>query len=520
VAALYGGTSAADSGSPAAVPRTLLSRRTLVLAGVGVAAIGVGATLAWRRGAFRGFRGAGGNSVAVLPFTNLSGDPAQDYFSAGLAEEVRATLARNAKLQVMAQASSAKFAGSKEDAESIAGQLGVAYLLTGSVRRSGDVVRVAADLIDGETGFGRWSQSFDRQMTDIFAVQSEIATTVAEALVARVASDAPAMTAMSDPASAGGTESIPAFDAYLQGRALYDLSADEASERAALARFDAAIAADPDYAAAWAARARSLTAIANQYAAADARPEMYDAAIAAAGRAIAIAPDLADAHSTLGYTLFQGRLDARAARDPYERSMRTGAGEATVLARYAQYSARCGRAAEARAAIRRAIPLDPLNPLIFRAASSIEFADREYEASIAPARRALEMNPRLSRAHAAIGDALAMLGRLEDARVEYRAEPASDFSLAGLAIVEHRLGRAAEAEQAWRALVADGGDRALYQQAQVLAQRGDADGALQRLEDARRLGDSGLIYARNDPFLDPVRNAPRFQRLLQGIGFD
>ena len=520
VAALAGGAAPRDSTPPAAAPRALLSRRTLVAAGFGAVALGVGATFAWRRGAFRGLRAARGNSVAVLPFTNLSGDPAQDYFSAGLAEEVRATLARNARLQVMAQASSSKFAGSSDDAESIAAQLGVAYLLTGSVRRSGDVVRVAADLIDGETGFGRWSQSFDRQMTDIFAVQSEIATTVAEALVVRVAADAPAMTAMSNPAAAGGTSSIPAFDAYLQGRALYDLSADEASERAALARFDAAIATDPNYAAAWAARARSLTAIANQYAAVESRQQMYDAAIAAAERAIAIAPDLADAHSTLGYTLFQGRLDARAARAPFERSMQTGAGEATVLARFAQYSARCGRAAEARAAIRRATPLDPLNPLIFRAAGSIEYAARDYQASIGPARRALEMNPRLSRAHAAIGDALAMLGRPEEARTEYRAEPVPDFALSGLAIVERTLGRTAEAEQAYRRLVAEAGDRALYQQAQVLAQRGEPDAALQRLEAARRLGDSGLIYARNDPFLDPVRGDPRFTRLLQGIGFD
>ena len=520
VAALAGGAAPRDSRPAAAAPRALLSRRTLVAAGVGLVALGIGATYAWRRGAFRGFRGARGNSVAVLPFTNLSGDPAQDYFSAGLAEEVRATLARNARLQVMAQASSAKFAGSNEDAESIAAQLGVAYLLTGSVRRSGDVVRVAADLIDGETGFGRWSQSFDRRINDIFAVQSEIATTVAEALVVRVAADAPAMTAMSNPAAAGGTSSIPAFDAYLQGRALYDLSADEASERAALARFDAAIAADPNYAAAWAARARSLTAIANQYAAVDSRQQMYDAAIAAAERAIAIAPDLADAHSTLGYTLFQGRLDARAARAPFERSMQTGSGEATVLARYAQYSARCGRAGEARAAIRRATPLDPLNPLIFRAAGSIEYAARDYQASIGPARRALEMNPRLSRAHAAIGDALSMLGRPEEARTEYGAEPVPDFGLAGLAIVERTLGRSAEAEQAYQRLVSEVGDRALYQQAQVLAQRGDLDAALQRLEQARRLGDSGLIYARNDPFLDPVRSDTRFTRLLQGIGFD
>ncbi|MFO1408577.1 MAG: TIR domain-containing protein [Steroidobacteraceae bacterium] len=520
VAALAGGATvdAPTAGRPPATDA--ISRRALLATGLGVAAIGAGGAFAWRRGAFRRWFGPTGNSVAVLPFDNLSGDPSQDYFSAGLAEEVRATLARNARLQVMAQASSATFAGSHEDAEGIAAKLGVSYLLTGSVRRSGDVVRVAADLIDGGTGFSRWSQSFDRRITDIFAVQSEIAATVAEALVARVSADSGAMTAMSNPDAAGSTSNISAFDAYLRGRALYDLSADEASERAALAQFDAAIAADRNYAAAWAARARSLTAIANQYAAVGQREGMYDEAIASAERAIAIAPDLADAHSTLGYTLFQGRLDARAARAPFERSLQTGAGEATVLARYAQYSARTGRVAEARSAMRRALPLDPLNPLIFRASGSIEYAARDYQASIGPARHALEMNPRLSRAHAAIGDALAMLGRPDDARTEYQAEPVADFSLAGLAIVERRLDRPADADQAYARLVTEVGDRALYQQAQVLAQRGDTDTALDRLEEARRLGDSGLIYARNDPFLDPVRSTPRFVRLLQSIGFD
>ena len=121
----------------------------------------------------------------MLPFKNLGGDEGQAYFSDGLSEELRATLARNLKLQVMAQASSAIFRDRKEDAMTIAAKLGVAYLLDGSVRRSGEIVRITADLIDGATGFSRWSQTFDRVMQDIFAIQSEIADTVAHALVAR-----------------------------------------------------------------------------------------------------------------------------------------------------------------------------------------------------------------------------------------------------------------------------------------------------------------------------------------------
>ena len=134
---------------------------------------------------------------------------------------------------------------------------------------------------------------------------------------------------LTDVVAVGGTVNLVAFDTYLRGRALYDLAADEASETAALAQFDAAIAADPSYAAAHTARARSLTTLANPYGEVTRRAGIYDAAIASAERAIAIAPDLPDAHSTLGFTLFQGQLDARAAREPFERSVLSGSGEAT-----------------------------------------------------------------------------------------------------------------------------------------------------------------------------------------------
>jgi len=505
--------------APAARPRTV-SRRRLLLGACAAAAAGVAGFVAWRKWPQLGFLSASGNSVAVLPFENVGGNPEQDYFAEGLAEEVRATLARNVGLLVMAQASSAKFRDSKDDATTIAEQLGVAYLLDGSVRRSGDVVRVTADLVDGGSGFSRWSQTFERRISDIFAVQSEIASTVASALASRVASDAGTSGSAADLVAAGGTVSLAAFDAYLRGRALYDLAADEASEAAALAQFDAAIAADPAYAAAHAARARSLTAIANQYGEARRRAGLYDAAIIAAERAIAIAPDLADAHSTLGFTLFQGRLDARAAREPFERSVLSGSGEATVLARYAQYSARTGRDREAVGAMQRALRLDPLNPLIYRAAGSVDYAARRYAGSIPPLRKALDMNPKMGRAHASIGDALLMLGRVAEARAEYAAEPALDFNLAGIAIAARRLGDAAAAAAAFHRLRTELGDKALYQQAQVFAQMGDRESAITALEQARAVGDGGLVYARNDPMLDPLRGAPRFDRLLQGMGFD
>lgn len=502
------------------------STRRRVLAGGGAMVVAAGAgVIGWRRGWFGDLSGRGSGtpaaaaqgSVAVLPFDNLSGDPAKAYFSDGLSEELRATLARNDRLKVMARTSSGQFRDSRDSAVRIAGQLGVAFLLDGSVRWAGDTVRVAADLIDGRTGFSRWAHTFERRIDDVFAVQSEIADTVANALAAQVAQPG---TPQDQRSASGGTTDVAAFDAYLRGRALYETGSDEAAERQALALFDTAIERDPRYAAAYAARAASLTTLANQYAKVGEHAAMYDRAIAAARRAVALAPDYAGAHSMLGFVLFQGRLDARAAREPFERSNALGQGEANVQARWAQYCARTGRVREAAEAMERALSRDRLNALIHRAAGTIEYAARRFEASIPHLRHALTMNPQMPRAHGLIGDALANLGKPAQARDAYLAEPVSDFQLTGLAIVEYRSGNRAAAREAMDRLVADLGDTVLYQQAQVLAQWGDLDAGMTRLLKAREMGDSGLIYARNDPFLDPLRNDPRMLALLTGLGFE
>lgn len=515
--AAVGGASAGRiaTASPSRVPTADRTRRRLLIGGALSLPLLLGGLYAWKRGSGT-WQGATGNSIAVLPFENLSGDADQGYFSDGLSEEVRSTLARNLALQVMAKSSSSQFRSRDRDAVDIARELGVSFLLDGSVRRSGDIVRVSADLIDGRTGFTRWSEVFERQVTDVFVVQTEIAYAVADALGATIGGEAPGRESL---AAIGGTRNPDALDAYLRGRTLYDLSADEASERAALAQFDRAVELDPRFAAAHAARARSLMAIANQYGAADELATLTGESIAAAERAIALAPELAEAHSTLGFTLFQGRLDARAARAPFERSLELGAGEATVLARFALFAARVGRHEAAEQALERALVRDPLNPLIHRAAGNIAYAARRFEAALPPLEQALAMNPRLSRAHAAIGDALLNLGDVDGALAAYAREPVADMRLTGLAIAQHRAGQADQAAATAKQVV-ELGDRVLYQQAQLQAQFGATEIAIDHLERARRLGDAGLVYSRNDPFLDPLRNEPRFDALLASIGFD
>jgi len=485
-------------------PRPLarpLSRRRALVAGTAaaMAAVGGGGWLFWEKTAAG--EGATNLSIAVLPFKNLGGDNSGAYFADGLTDEIRSALTRIASLRVLASTSSSTASEDNRDPKGVARELGVQFLLGGSVQRAGDSVRIATDLIDGASGFTRWSDSAIRKLTDIFAVQSDIARTVAQAMSVQVETSIPAP---------GGTRNVAAYEHYLQGRALFNLAKDEETDRSALADYELAIADDSGFALAHAARSRSLASLAAEYAKADQLKALYDEAIAAARRAIAIAPTLAEAYLALGFALFTGKLDLAAARPAYDRAYRLGRGNADIVLLFALYCSRAGRAKEATEAIEQAVALDPLNPRAHRAEGSVAYAARRYSDALPPLRRALDLNPKMTFAHFLAGAALMGLGRLVDARKEFQAEPDPEFSLTGLAIAERKLGHSAAADKALAQLVANMGDSALYQQAQVLAQWGRNDDALAKLQRAREIGDSGLIYVSTDPLLDPLRKDRRF----------
>jgi tetratricopeptide (TPR) repeat protein len=249
------------------------------------------------------------------------------------------------------------------------------------------------------------------------------------------------------------------------------------------------------------------------------RSQYYDQALKAAQRAVDLAPKFADAHSTLAFTLFQGLLRVKDAEAPYNLSRDLGGGDATVLARFALYCALNGRGDEASAAVDRAQELDPLNPLIHRAVGLIAYASGRYEAAIDAIRRALDFNHDLGDAHAWIGSAMLLLGRRKDALEECGLETIPVIRLPCTAIVTHQLGDEKGARSTLDQLVAEYGDIGLYQQAQVWAQFGSSDKAMKLLRQAYSLGDSGLIYARVDPMLDPLRSMPDFSALLTQLGF-
>lgn len=489
-----------------------IDRRTAI--GTGIAALAVaGGLAAWKSGLLGS--GPAGNSIAVLPFANLSGDPAQQYFSDGLAAEIRAQLSRNTLLEIAGQTSSNLFRDGGADDRAIASKLGVAFLLSGTVQKIGDQLKVTTALIDGRDGKNAWSNVFERRLADVFAVQSAIAVAVAGELSATIGQQLDGKRGK----QIGGTENLAAFDAYLRGRDLFESHVDETSGRAALAKFEQAIALDPDYAAARASRSRSLAVIANQYVATAERKALYGEAVAEARRATELAPDFAYGFIALGYALFYGRLQAKEARAPYEQAARLGGGDVDVLSRYAVYCARTGRFDAADTAIARAAALDPLNASMFKSAGNIKYAARAWPEAIDFARKALDINPKRSTLHGDIGNALLMMGDLAGAEAAFAQETSKLLALPGKAIVAHRRGQAAAADAAFAALVGELGDSGLYQQAQVLAQRGASDEAFAALDKARAEADAGLVYLLNDPLLDPIRPDPRFNNLLREFGF-
>lgn len=487
-----------------------IDRRTALVAGGAVALGAIGFT-AWR---FLQSGPAAINSIAVLPFENLSGDPSKAYLSDGLAAELRGTLSRNPLLSVVGQTSSNKFRNPSDDSEAIARELKVASLVDGNVFVAGNTIRIAVEMIDGKTGFSRWSEKFERSLDNILQLQDEIANAVNAALSSKLSSHAADSRAQS-----GGTRNAAAFDGYLRGKDLFDSQKDEASDRASLAEFTTAVRLDPTYGAALAARSRALAVIANEYAQAAERVQLYDHAVVEAKRAIAAAPQFANGYAALGYALFYGKLDILAADAPYEKALQFGSGSADVLGLYAVYRARRRQFDRARPAIERAARLDPVNPTVFKNQGRIRFAAADYPGAIAGARRALDLNPTIGGAHGDIGNALLLMGNVGDASAEFAKEKVQLLALPGRAIVALRQGNSAAAQQAFNELVTSQGDNGLYQQAEILAQWNKIDQALDVLDKCVAERDSGLVYLLSDPFLQPLQKQPRFKQLLRRVHF-
>jgi len=452
-------------------------------------------------------------SVAVLPFINMSGDPANEYFSDGLAEELLNVLAKISSLKVAARTSSFHFKGQTGDIADIARRLGVASILEGSVRQSRSRVRITAQLINAADGYHLWSETYDRELDDIFAVQDEIASSVAAALKVKLLSEEDTQL------NAGGTSNTRAFQAYLLG-SHYRMrgSSDEAALQKAVSAFNEAIELDPGYAQAYAGLAVTWDQLAtNSFVG---FKEGIDNATAAASRAIALAPDLADAHMSLGRVLLHYRLDQLGARKAITTALRLNPGNAEVQIEYARISSYFGDVEASVAAARKALELDPVSLFAHHFLGHVLYFGRRYDEAIPIFRDVLNLDPQYPRPRYTLGMCFYMKGEVAAALKEVENEPLSWMRNSGSAIVLHRLGRTAEAQAYLERLVReDDEEYAIYQQGQIHAQWGNRDRALECLKRARDLNDPGVSQILVDPLLDPIRDQAGFIQLAAEMGF-
>ena len=442
------------------------------------------------------------NTVAVLPFANLSGDPSQNYFSDGMAEEVRTALAALSGLEVVARTSSEMLRN--VDAITAAKRLSVANVITGSVRRSPSTVRVSAQLVDGKSGLERWSQSFDRPLGDVLQIQSDIAIKVARALSIELGSSARAILSL------GGTKNPKAQDYLLRARATEGDDSDEGM-RSRIELLEQAIRLDPNYAEAHARKGLHQDLWASTFAgSADEKDRAEAQAVQSAHRAIAIAPAMSLGHGTLGL-IYGNQLLMNRSLDELRRAVELPGVEAATLTTYAFVLSQAGRQRQAESIIERAIGLDPLNPTAGWLQSWLLFFGRRYEASLEAGHRTLAIAPENIGARGIVGWSLLMLGRTDEALSELRKLPADDYRrLVGEGVIAARSGRKTEALRALREIESRYGDAANYQYAQIYAQLGMVDQGIRALDGAWLKRDPGLGSIRADPFLDPLRRDPRF----------
>lgn len=485
------------------------------LAGVGLVAWGawhvgrtsaVGATHEGARGAVTEAEAGAVTSIAVLPFVNMSADPEQEYFSDGISEELLNLLAHVPALQVVARTSSFAF---KDDRDAgireIGIQLGVEHVLEGSVRKSGDRVRITAQLIRAEDGFHLWSDTWDRTLEDIFAIQDEIASDVVRQLELRLL---------------GGTPKVPSVDpeAYnlvLQARHLVQLGTGESVTRAG-ELYREALALDSTYADAWvglAGQALQLVRLGLLP-----LPEGESRMEATARRALEIDPENAGAYAALGNVAAYVQNDPKRAAEHFERALELDPASHSVLGDAALLLRDIGRFEEAEAVLTYLLERDPVNPAAHDRLATVARMAGRCDDAISAHRMALALSPSAPVIRYEIAMCLLLTGEPEAALEEVAREPDEEYRTKLTAMIHHTLGNEAEHEAAFRELRETWGERWPSEVAQVYAYTGQADAAFAWLDRALAQGEDGLDQQHNYPFYDPIRDDPRWRAFLERTG--
>lgn len=480
-----------------AIAKTPPRRRKWIVTAVGVAALlTLAATLTsvfWMRQA----------SIAVLPFADISAEQNQEYFSDGLAEELRNGLAHTRGLRVAGRTSSLQFKGKAADFTVIGDKLHVDSILEGSVRMQGHRAKITVELIKAADGLHLWSATYDRDLTDIFEVQEEIARSVTAALKVTLLGDK--TTQPAKPANGA------AYTAYLQGRYFLKLQNAENLEKAA-GYFDRAIQLDAGYAPAWVglSECRSNQAMQVYIPAADG----YRRARKAVEHALQLDPNSAMAYSVLGWIQQYHDWDWAGADASYKRALALDPWNAHVMTRAGSLAWILGRADVATRLARRAMEIDPLSPGGHQNGGVSLYKAGLFDEAVAALNNALQLAPAMENAHIALAKIYLAQSRATEALAEAEKEKDSAFRVFGMALAYHALGRRKNSDASLAELIGKYATEAGYQVAEVYAFRGEADRAFSWLERAYDEHDSGVADMKTDPLLKNLRQDPRFAAFL------
>ncbi len=451
------------------------------------------------------------NSIAVLPLANAGKDAAQQFFADGLSENLIATLSKFSGLKVIGRASSFQFRDSQEDARAIGRKLGVDYLLSGSVQHAGESVRIAVELVSTKDGTTLWSHHYDRPYKDLFALQDDMAKAIGGVLKARLL---PGEKTRNDRPPGGD---LRAYLAFLQGNYYADIGREE-DVRAAIAQLSEATRIDPMYAMAWAELSRVWTSLAATALSGDEARDAYSEARRTGDRALALDPDLAYAHIARGWLLENDRLDWAGATHEYKTAMRLAPELMQNRFSVGSMLALHGQLQEGVRLTREALASDPMvgNWWIWMAAylSGLGRLD-EAETAI---RKAIQVKPDSSNAWTQLAIIQIQRGDAKAALTAARNEPEGVWREIALAMALQAGKDRPAADAALKKLIADYGDVAAYQVAQVQALRNDADATFEWLERARVTRDPGVGNTLIDPLVMRYKNDPRLAAFCKSVG--
>jgi serine/threonine-protein kinase len=447
-------------------------------------------------------------SIAVLPLVNESGDPKDEYFSDGLSEELIAALAQISGLKVIGRSSSFRFKDRKEEPKTIGEKLGVSTLLDGTVRKQGDRVRIVAALVNAADGIQLWTRTFDRELKDIFAVQEEIARAVAESLKVTL------LGPQDRPAQRGAPSNVEAHNAYLQGHFLF-LRRNLEDYRKAVGYFDQAIRLDPNYALAYTERSEAWSFIGDLT---GQHEPAWSNARSDAEKAVAIAPDLAEARAALGWVRFFIDWKFAEGLSELKRAIELSPANPTandLLARAILY---LGRLDEAERQARQAVELDPLSVTAQGTLARVLFNAGKLDEADAAARKAAELQPASASSHRWQVLIAAERGEGETALREAELEPDEGYRRFELAVAQYVVGDRQAADAALADLIANGRHNLAYQIAEVYAMRGERDKAFEWLQISFDNHDTGTLTLLVDPLLRGLRDDPRYKTFLAKLG--